>query len=55
MKFKLEVVKFQPRNVLHVVKIRTISKWELITCNNFVNLTIKDFFVDECRSNIYTM
>ena len=55
VKFKLEVMKFQPRKVLHVVKTRTIRKWELNTCVNFVNLTAKDLFVGRCRSNIYTM
>ena len=40
---------------LNVVKRRTIIIWELNTCRNFVNLRTEDFFVDRCRSKIYTM
>ena len=34
-----------PREVLHMVKARTIKKWQLNTCDNFVNLGAQDFFV----------
>ena len=44
-----------PRGILHVVKERTIRKWELNTCGNFVNLRTEDFFVDRCRSKIYKL
>ena len=44
-----------PREILHVVKRRTIRKWELSNCGNFVNLRIKNFFVNQCRSKRYTM
>ena len=38
-----------------MVKTRTIRKWELNTCDNFVNLGAEDFFVGRRRSKIYTM
>ena len=41
------------KKVLHVVKTRTIRKWELNTCHNFANLRTEDFFVGRCRSEIY--
>ena len=44
-----------PKEVLHVVKTKTIQKWELNTCNNFVNLRTEGFFVGRSRSNIYLM
>ena len=43
------------REVLHVVKTRTISKWQLNTYNNFVNLQTEDFSVGRRRSKIYTL
>ena len=44
-----------PMEVLHMVKTRTIRKWKLNTCDNFVNLGTKNFFVGRHRSKIYTM
>ena len=41
--------------VLHVVKTRSIRKWELNVCNNFVNLRTEDLIVSRCRSKIHTM
>ena len=43
------------REVLHVVKTRTISKWQLNTYDNFVNLRTEDFCVGRRRSKIYTL
>ena len=33
------------REILHVVKRRTIRKWELNTCGNFVNLRTEKYIV----------
>ena len=44
-----------PREVLHVVKKKKHHKWELNTCNIFVNRKTEDFFVGRCRIKIYTM
>ena len=52
-KFKLEVGR--GKEVLHVVKTRTIRKWQLNTYDNFVNLRTKDFSVGRGRSKIYTL
>ena len=39
-----------PRELLIVVKRKTVRKWELTTCRKFVNLRTEDFFVDQsCR------
>ena len=35
-------------------KTRAIRKWELNTCDNFVNLGTGGFFVDRHRSKLYT-
>ena len=44
-----------PSEVLHEIKRRTIRKWELNTCDNFLNFRTEDFFVGRCRSKISTM
>ena len=44
-----------PREVLHVVKTRTIRKLDLNICDKFVNLKTENFFVSLCFGNIYTM
>ena len=36
-------------------KDKNIRKWKLNTCDNFVNLGTKNFFVGRHRSKIYTM
>ena len=41
-----------PREVFHVNKTRTITIWELNTCDNFVNVTMEDIFVGYCRCNM---
>ena len=43
------------REVLYVVKTRTIRKWELSACDKFVNLRKEDFFVSRRHSILYTM
>ena len=41
-----------PMEILNVIKRRTIRKWELNTCINFVKLRTEDFFVDQCLNEI---
>ena len=43
------------REVFHVIKKKTIRKWELNTSDLFMNLRTESFFVGRCRSNIYTL
>ena len=46
---------FYLSELLIVVKRKTVRKWELITCRNFVNLRTEDFLVDQSCSKIYRM
>lgn len=43
------------RRVCVSEKRKTIIKWKLSTCKNFVNLRTEGVFVELCHSKIYTM
>ena len=53
--YKIQTGGWPREVVLHVTKTKTITKWELNTSDDFMNLRTNYLFVGACRSNISTL